>query len=100
MATIVTDRNDYAGNLRLEILTVTMSSSYSTGGEAVAPSMGNIVLALSEPKSGYVFEYDYTNKKLKAFYADNNAAADSALIEVPATTNLSAVAPKVLFLGQ
>lgn len=99
MATTVLDKQDYFGNLRVEFVTATFSSSYTTGGEAVAPSFGQIQMAIVGQVSGYSFEYDYTNKKLKAFYYDYNNAADGVAIEVPATTNLSAVAPKILFIG-
>jgi len=100
MATQVLDKQDLFGNLRAEFHTVTFSSSYSTGGEAVEPSFKFIQLVIAEQIiGGYAFQYDYTNKKLKAFYFDYNNAADGVAIEVPATTNLSTIAPKVLFIG-
>lgn len=95
----VLEYQGYFDRLRAEIQTHTFGASYATGGESVLPSFGNTVLALAECAAGYVGVYDYTNKKMKVFYADNNGASDSALIEVPATTNLSAVAMKILFLG-
>ncbi len=67
--------------------------SYPTGGETVDLSgyFSDIHMVLIEPKSGYVFEYDYTNKKVLAYYADYNGAADGALIEVAAAVDLSAL---------
>lgn len=76
-------------------------ASYPTNGESFVDSASNkiaaflpkgqVKLVLFEQKAGYVFEYDYTNDKVKAYYADYNAAADGALIEVPNTTDLSAL---------
>lgn len=69
-------------------------SSYPTGGEALAPSalgMARFERVIAENKSGYLFEYDYTNEKLLAYYADNDGASDGALIQVADTTDLSAV---------
>ena len=44
-----------------------------------------------EIKSGYVFEYDYANKLALAYWADYDAGADGALIQVANTTDLSGV---------
>jgi hypothetical protein len=70
-------------------------SSYPTGGESL--DLGTMLQGASlkavfiESKSGYVFEYDYTNEKVKAMYADYAAAGPGALIQAPDLTNLSAV---------
>ena len=46
--------------------TVTMSNSYTVGGEAFDPIPGgNYVSMTVEPVGGYIFEFDKTNKKLK-----------------------------------
>jgi hypothetical protein len=75
--------------------TIAFDSSYPTGGEPLSttdlgfkaqPSVVEI-----EPKAGYVFEYDFTNQKILAYYGDNNNASDGPLIEVPNTTNLATV---------
>ena len=78
---------------------VALDSSYPTGGESVEfPFTPQIVLA--EPSAGYIFQYDYTNEKLKAYYADYDAAADGALIEVANAVNLSALDDiRVLAIG-
>ena len=46
-------------------------SSYPTGGEALDLSalIPNLVGVFIENKSGYYFEYDYTNKKILAYNA-------------------------------
>ena len=57
-------------NKRAVFCDLAFDSSYPTGGEALTP--GNIGLTaiervLFEPKSGYLFEYDHTNQKVKVF---------------------------------
>jgi hypothetical protein len=79
-----------------KILTGTFDfdSSYPTGGEDFDVSnyfSKGVRKVLFSPKSGYVFEYDKDNKKIKAFYADYDASADGALIEVADTADLSGV---------
>lgn len=79
--------------------TVALDSSYPTGGEAFnaesESGFSDVFTVQVLPKSGYIFEYvdsaTAANRKIKAYYADYNAAADGALIEVPDTTDLSAV---------
>lgn len=48
---------------------IAFDASYPTGGEGLTPGdvgLTKIDRAIIEPKSGYVFEYDYSNEKLKA----------------------------------
>lgn len=74
--------------------TFAFDSSYPTGGESVSgiwdlfKSVQGLVFF---SRSGYVFDVDYTNKKVLAYYSDYDAGADGALIQVPDTTNLSTV---------
>ena len=82
------------GNKHVVIFDVDFGSSYPTGGEELPKSsigLRNIDLLMASPTAGYVFEYDYSNSKLKAYYADYDAASDGALIEVANTTDLSGV---------
>ena len=64
--------------------TVDFDSSYPTGGETLDLSgyFDTVQFVLAEPTSGYVFEYDHTNLKLKAYTAGS---------EVSNATDLSAV---------
>lgn len=96
MALTKTKRRDFViGDRRMNIYEVDFDNSYPTGGEALSKADLNVdleldfVLAISN--SGYSFEYDETNEKLLAYWADYDAVADGALIEVADTTNLSAV---------
>ena len=59
------------GTKRVVFCDLAFDSVYPTGGESLTPSD----LGLSEAKfvsvagkSGYIFEYDYTNENLKAMY--------------------------------
>ena len=59
------------GNVRQTIAAVNFGTSYPTGGEPL--SARNFALGVVDnlqvfPKNGYMFEYDYTNSKLKAYY--------------------------------
>lgn len=80
-------------NYRLVTGTIAFDSSYPTGGEALDLSgkLKTLKSVMLENKSGYVFEYDYANKLVKAYYYDYDAGADGAAIEVANTTDLSAV---------
>jgi hypothetical protein len=98
----------FAGSLlgaaqRISVETVTGDSSYATGGYAITPNQfGFVRISAVVPvgaNTGYVPSWDATNSKLKVFYADNNAASDSALIEVAAATDLSAVSFTVIAFG-
>lgn len=72
------------------------AETYATGGLAVDWSDSglddyfpgdddNIVAVIHCGGGGYISEYDYTNSKLKVYYADYDAGADGALIEYPAS---------------
>jgi hypothetical protein len=54
-----------------KLLTGTFSfdTSYPTGGEAfdITGKFKSLMGVIFEPKAGYSFEYDYTNKKVKAY---------------------------------
>lgn len=96
------DVETYGSLVKLVSGTFVFSNAYTTGGEALdlAPFLGDVDGFIASPASGYVFEYDAVNKKLKAYYADYAAVAAGALIEVPATTNLSAVTATFLAWGR
>ena len=58
------------GNRRTSQCVLAFDSSYPTGGEALTPGQVGLQVIESasiEPKGGYVFEYDYTNQKIKVF---------------------------------
>lgn len=55
---------------------------------------------LVESDGGYIGSYDETNKKLKVYYADYDAEADGALIEVADQTDLAAVNMRFVAIGK
>lgn len=89
-----------AGNKQIRRGTITFDSSYATGGEAITAALLelNIVEDLRvDPSAGYVFEWDKTNAKIKAYRQKDPAAAggaDIALPEVANAVDLSLVAPR------
>lgn len=88
---------------RISVTTITGDASYATGGYAITANQVGFsritAVLVVGANTGYVPVWDSTNSKLKVFYADNNAVVDSALIEVPAATDLSAVSFTVLAFG-
>ena len=93
-ATIINGRAESFGSRRVVIADLAFDSSYPTGGESVLPGllgMQTIDFLLAEPAGGYSFEYHHTNQKLLARQGDNTNAAAAPSVEVPDTTDLSAV---------
>ena len=61
---------DLAGSKNVVRGTIAFDSSYPTGGESLTPAnvgLSTITNLSVSPKSGYTFEYDYTNQKLLAY---------------------------------
>ena len=58
------------GSKRTATFDVAFDASYPTGGEALAPGQVGLQViesAVIERKGGYLFEWDYTNQKIKVF---------------------------------
>ena len=51
------------------------------------------------PASGYIFQYDYTNKKVKAYWPTTDSTAPNVAKEVANTTNLSTVTVNFIAFG-
>lgn len=98
-------RLDHAAGMKIAIKKVTFSASYATGGEALTPAnlgLSGVICAITTPSAGYVFEYDVSAQKLKAYRQRDPAAAGGAdipLPEVAAAVNLSAVSTYVIAFG-
>lgn len=74
--------------------TFNLDSSYPTGGypiNSVFDLFQQVAGVLVAPTAGYLFDVDYTNKKLKVFHFNYPAASAGAAVEVPNGTNLSSV---------
>lgn len=84
--------------------TITMDSSYPTGGESLASLFATYLSSVTDvmplPAGGYVPEFDSANNKLLAYYADYDAGADGALIQVANAVDLSAVIFPVIVRGK
>lgn len=83
---------------KIQVGTLAFDSSYPTGGEEVDFGF-TPAFVIVQPVSGYVFEYDSGNDKVIAYYADYDAVADGALIQVADTTDLSSVSTTYLAIG-
>lgn len=69
--TITNKEFSVLGTKRVVFCDIAFDSSYPTGGESLAPSDLGLSVATHvqiPTKSGYLFEYDYTNEKIKALY--------------------------------
>jgi hypothetical protein len=87
----------YVGDRRRTFGTLTLDTSYPTNGYAFTiPTLELQKLDMMTvlPASGFVFEVDYTNSKVKAFWGDNAGGASGPLIEVTNGTNVSAAVPR------
>jgi hypothetical protein len=76
--------------------------NYVTNGTAMDLSKvfpTEIHLILFEARAGYVFEYDYANKKVKAYFYDYDGSADGVAIEYTNGAAISA-APRFLAIGR
>ena len=83
------------GNKSMTLVDVDFDNSYPTGGEALTP--GNVGLSTFDivintgSDTGYVFEFNHASNLLLAYWQDADAIADSALVQVANTTDLSGV---------
>lgn len=105
--TATKSRTDTVGRYtKLVTGTITFDSSYATGGEAlVSTDIGlssKIEVICCAPASGYVFEYDYDNNKLKAYNTTKGGTIPSGGapgVEVASTTDLSSVTTRFIAFG-
>jgi hypothetical protein len=102
-ATIV--RRGASGDLFERIVDVTLDNSYPAGGYPLTPQQlgfglnGQIVsvMAPASKTGGWETDWDYTNSKLQVF--DSSGAANAAMHEVAAATNLTGVVVRLLCRG-
>lgn len=81
------------GALEVDHVTKTVASLTNIGGEPLSTWLQDSdidrplgVTVAGQSDGGYVLSYDPTTEELHAKYADYDAAADGALIDVPAGT--------------
>lgn len=68
---------------------ISFGSSYPTGGESLELNdrLQSVLLVMFESKGGYMFEYDYTNKKVKVMYPTKSQTSNLAgTVTVTGTT--------------
>lgn len=89
-----------SGPPQFGLVDVTLDNSYPTGGYPITAAQLGFnrilgVIVMSHP-SGYTFEYDAANNKLKAYRVNTTAAA---LSEVPNATSLTGINVHLLVVG-
>ena len=94
--TITVSRKQKVAQESIREGTVDFDTSYPTGGESMSLtdlSLKGIYYVVFQPTSGYFFEWDYTNKKVKVFYivASALSPASATATEVASATDLSAL---------
>lgn len=88
MNTVSTIAEFNARGSRYYIGSLAFDGTYASGGVSLSFPFTPDIVNIS-PCSGYIFEYDYTNEKVKILYADYDAVADGALIEIADDTDVS-----------
>lgn len=92
--TVTVTNRENMGSRAMTHGTIDFDSSYPTNGEVLLANtlkMASVDMIIVTSKNGYVFEYDYANEKVKAYYADYDAVADGALIEVANEVDLASL---------
>lgn len=98
MAATVAILNDFGGvggGLALRAVTVTMDSSYATGGEAITANacrLGSITGAVFGANGGWVPVWDQANLKVMAYGQDGDTTgAPVALSQADAATDIATI---------
>lgn len=83
--------------------TITFDSSYPTGGEALLPAdvglSSKVEFITVSNASGYTFEYDYANNKVKAYWPTTDSTAPNVAKQVTNGTSLSTVVANYVAFG-
>lgn len=98
----ITEPRNVGGGVVETLHTVTLDSSYATGGEAVSANslgLGTVIHASVGCNAGYVGEYDISNAKLKAYWVDTTTDG-APMAEVATTTDLGSVVFRVRAVGR
>jgi hypothetical protein len=94
------------GGLKKAFFTHTVTGTYLEGAtdgyacDLTKFGLGTLRMVYLPPTvSGYVPVYNETTKRLEYYYADNNAAGDSALIQVANGVNIGSLVCKICAEG-
>lgn len=95
--TVAVTRRVTAGNQNIVTGTIAFDSSYPAGGESfTAADLGlrTVDLMVLPPSSGFTYEYDYTNSKVKVYTQGvaHGAAGAVTLDDYPVTAGPGATA--------
>jgi hypothetical protein len=92
------------GSLRGVTGVITFDASYVTGGEPFTPSdigLGEILsIGFNQAEDGFILHWDKAANTILAYYADYDAVADGALIEVANAVDLSGVVVEFIASGR
>jgi len=104
MALTLSQETPLLANVRRVLVTITFDASYVTGGESILPAdvgLGEILhINFNQGEDGYVLHWDSVAQTIVAYYADYDAVADGALIEVANAVDLSAVVVEAEIVGR
>lgn len=103
---VIKDRGA-AGDLFFRVIDLTLDATYAVGGWPLTAQQlgfglnGVIFFVDVGSKSGYIFEWDQVNTKLKAYQGDNANVAAAPAVEVPANAaGLNGLVLRVLAFGK
>lgn len=101
--TLTRQRVENAGSeIKMEY-TIGFDSSYDTGGEGLTASQVGLTLINRvniTSRAGYVFEYDYTTAKVKAYYGGVGAYTPAGTVTAPSVTVVSLSGTGLTAAGQ
>lgn len=97
--TLITTGGSDAGQVNCDRFTIVLDNAYPTGGytglaakiQGATNRNPTILAVVGQGSDGYEYRWDFANSKLMVLYADYDAGADGALIEVANGANLSTV---------
>lgn len=93
------------GNRKESVGTITFDSAYVSGGESLTAANVGLQkiehISFNQGEDGYVFEYDYTNSKVKAYVTKDPGDAGGAdiVLQEAGVIDLSSVVVKFRALG-
>lgn len=94
-ATATITSRDKQAQRKIVYGTVVLDSSYATGGESITPpelGLGQIDFITFTNTTGYKYEFDYTNNKIKSYTSGGT--------ETTSTTDLSSVTARYMAIGK
>lgn len=88
MAAVIEDQWQSGGNYQEYVGTITITGTYTTGGDAIDFGTNERMRSVVVTGKGYVWEWDQANQKLLV-YRDNGTATAAALPQVANAADLT-----------